>query len=387
MISRYRDPAIGSIEQCRYEQWARVELAALRAQFPAYEDACPELQALRPDTQQVVEQEAECGHEMIAFLRAWQAKIRVTHPNSDSSVRRAARKIHYRLASSDVQDTALGLQVIAYTGRIEDQLWDLIRRLERIANEGSATATPQVGRTHGQWAEVRTLEHWFGVQSRVGVRLRRRLCNGRDDAAKAKFSGPVGASGLSYAARARAVEFLGAADLSLICSTQIVPRDGLAAWAHVLSDLATFCEAIALQVWLWAQAEVQEVREGVRVGSSSMPHKRNPVGSENIRGLARMARSRAAELQLGMMQFGDHDLSHSSVERVAIPDLAHLTATALVRTTQLVDGLEWNRARLELNVFEAQQAGVGSYDRLVAAVDGGMDYLEAHEALSRGDLT
>lgn len=375
MIGRYENQSVRQIccDSARYARWVRVELAALVAQREEAPAAL--LEQCCPPALQVRRYERENGHEVLAFLQAWDREIVKRHP--DGQMAKWAGKIHQRLTSSDVADTAQSLELVAILDLVDEYAGQLQSALLGLAAEDY----PQVGRTHGQWAVVRMFGSPWRVHQGVVGRMRGRIEAARASVQLAKFAGPVGTSGLPREVARAAASALG---LWLVSSTQIIPRDGLSTWAHVLADLVTECEAIATQVWLLAQSEVGEVREGgVVVGSSAMPHKRNPVRSENIRGLARMARTRAAELQLGLVQFGDHDLAHSSVERVAIPDLAHLTCTALVRTIELLADLQIYPDRMADHVHEAHVAGADSYDTLNEQVDRGVDYLQAHAAGSK----
>lgn len=378
MIPRYTDPEIAQVcrDQARYDRWVRVELAALTARAPVGQELTW-LRKHRPLAMSVRRYERENGHEMLAFLYAWRHEIdsvveeKPTTPEMAQD-REWARRIHQHLTSSDVQDTALSLELLAITARVTELAAFLKWQFGRLAS----IEQEQIGRTHGQWATVRTFGHPWGVLARMCERMLGRLAVSRRGIALCKLAGPVGTSGLNMQQQLSVAEQLG---LHLVQGTQVIPRDGLSAWAHVLSDLATMCEAIATQVWLLAQSGIDEVREGgTPVGSSSMPHKRNPVKSENIRGLARMARSRAAELQLGIVQWGDHDLSHSSVERVSIPDLAHLVCTALDRTATLLAELKVFPDALQSNVDAALESGSGSYEGLNSAVEQGQDYLTVH---------
>lgn len=372
MIPRYEDPTIATVcsDQARCDRWAGVELCALATRTGATEEVLDALYERRPNPRGVRQQELETGHEMIAFLLAWKKNIQ--HYEADSNVLAMAGQLHAQLTSSDVQDTVMALELRDISHRVVS----LIAQLLQALAGPSSSEQPQIARTHGQWAVVRTVGHFWEVQRQTLLRIQDRFDEARAGIVRGKMSGPVGTSGLSNEDQARVMSGL---RLHAVASTQIVPRDGLSHWAHVMSDLATHCESIATAVWLLAQSEIREVQEGTRVGSSSMPHKRNPVASENIRGLARMARSRAQELQLGMVQFGDHDLAHSSVERVAIPDLAHLVCTALNRTTALMRDLTWDYDRM---ADRAARSGSDSYDQLNSEVRSGADYLQAHEGIS-----
>jgi adenylosuccinate lyase len=186
-----------------------------------------------------------------------------------------------------------------------------------------------------------------------------------------KLSGPVGSHGVDPAER-KALARLG---LEPRVSGQAVPRDSIAHWAHCLAEIAMVYAAGATQVWLLAQSGIDEVTEDQpvgQVGSSAMPRKRNPITSENIRGLARLIRAQAEVLQDGVIQFGEHDLAHSSVERVTIPDLCHLSATIAKRFAALVSGLQFD---------VPDPLPADTHTMLRRLQESGVPYVEAHARL------
>jgi adenylosuccinate lyase len=349
MIERYEDPAVAEwfSPGATYAVWAMVEMCCLEVggyATPDPDQIFGQAKGLASDafTQHVRDRERETRHEFVAFLQVLRQAL------TDLGYEQAHEHLHEGLTSSDVQDTTLALQtmcasahVLLKVGALANALSGLISRTKTIT---------QIGRTHGQYAVPRPFAHRWdvsrGMLDRQAVRLRTALAG----ISIGKLSGPVGTDPIKHA---QAV--FGELGLSSAPSTQIVPRDGLAHWAHVLAGLTTICEDIALQVRLLSQSDIDEVYEGQQVGSSAMPHKRhNPAMSENICGLARMARSRANELELGVVQWGDRDLAHSSVERVSIPDLLHLVCTALTRTADLVLELAVDEQSIRQNNIDAQ---------------------------------
>jgi adenylosuccinate lyase len=234
-----------------------------------------------------------------------------------------------------VTDTALFLGLQRSQPVIELRALALMDELS-VFRDGFEPCATTLGRTHGQLAAPMPAEHRWDVLHETFDRCWNRVESAFVVLDVGKLSGPVGTRGYAE----QGLQKLGLRDTTC---TQVVPRDRLAHWAHCLAELVTVCEAIATQVWLLCQSGVNELRFAApgTVGSSAMPHKTNPIVAENIRGLARVARSQADLLQVGMVQWGEHDLAHSSVERIAVPDLLHLTCTILSRTTTLVSGLSW----------------------------------------------
>lgn len=335
MLHRYENEAIRELwtPTAIYGRWFEVEVEYLREIAGA--DAAEALAEIGPPTQrEVAYHEQQTGHDVAGFLRAVDAKIQRAAVDETTGELRA--KLHYGLTSSDLVDTglAMGLTrswpiVVGLVDRLQQELCEISMRLL-----GQTT----VGRTHGQLASMMPAGHRWRVLCGMAVRSGARLQSAFEEVRFGKLSGPVGISKSN-----RAKEALGRLGLNAfeqVCS-QIVPRDGLAHWAQCMAAVAAVCDAIATQIWLLAQSGIEEVRvaDAGEVGSSAMPHKRNPIVAENIRGLARLAQSSADSLRIGMVQWGEHDLAHSSVERVAVPDLLHLVCTAASRTAALVQGL------------------------------------------------
>lgn len=384
MIERYQDPTMSRIwnRQAELDRWARIEIAAMRFN-PLVPSGVADLvdQVERPDPESVDTEELACGHEVIAFLRVWTRLLTPSQSwSEDIDARFAAARqwLHYGLTSSDVVDSGLALALTESGNEILSRARGLRGALGRTQAQ-LLHADEQIGRTHGQWAMPRPASYPWQVARQTLVRIRERLAViVAQDLPVGKLSGPVGVEQAPGG-----VDALVGLGLATVPSTQIVPRDGIAAFASTLADLATFCEGLATQVRLLAQSEVAEVAEGTRVGSSAMPHKRNPAAAENICGLARLARAVAEPLRLGLIQWGDRDLAHSSVERVALPGLCHLAATILRRMTVLVDGLVWDYDRIRDNLHTAEYVnGPNTHARLMKLQREGYSYLDAHRLAS-----
>jgi adenylosuccinate lyase len=339
LIARYTRPAMGRIwsEQNRYEQWLEVELAA--AESLAEMGVVPEEAArlLREhaavDAARVAEIEKTVKHDVIAFTTAVaESMARAGHAD-------ASRWLHYGLTSNDVVDTAQALILDQASTLLVDGLERLREILKRRAQEFRHTV--QVGRTHGVHAEPITfglkLAIWYEEAGRNLVRLKLAA----EDLRIGKVSGAVG----TFAHIGPEVEDQICARLGLTpapVASQVVQRDRHAHYVATLATLAASLEKIALEVRHLQRTEVREAEEYFskgQKGSSAMPHKRNPVQSEQIGGLARVVRANAQAAFEDVALWHERDISHSSVERVILPDSTILADYLLDKTATLVDQL------------------------------------------------
>ena len=347
MIERYTRPEMGRIwsQEHKYEVWCRVETLVLEAHASAGTvpaDAVGPVRAAPPPTPEAVAAaEAVTDHDVIAFLTAW----------ADNTVpRSAAAYVHYGLTSSDLLDTALAVTLVEATDLLITRATALVAALREhgLAHRDTIRA----GRTHGIHAEPDVWGHRVADFAFAVARCRDRLRRAREAVAVGKLSGPVGTySNIDPAIEARVLPELGLRPADV--STQVVFRDGIAEWASVLAMLATACDAIALEVRHGQRTEVRELAEPFSAGqkgSSAMPHKRNPIRSERICGLARVVRGYVTPVMEGMVLWHERDISHSSVERVALPDAAILTDYVLHQATGLIGGLTVNAARMRANL-------------------------------------
>jgi adenylosuccinate lyase len=347
VIERYTLPEMGQLwsDAHRYELWRRVETLVLEAHaragtVPA--DCVPPVRAApTPTPQAVAELEAVTGHDVIAFLSAWA---------DNTSPREAAAYVHFGMTSSDLLDTALGLQLAEATDLLAAKSTALVAALREHALAHRATL--RAGRTHGIHAEPDVWGHRVADFAFALARCRDRLLRGRTAVAVGKLSGPVGTySNIDPAIETRVLAELGLRPADV--ATQVVFRDGIAEWVSCLAITATVCEAIALEVRHGQRTEVAELAEPFgtgQKGSSAMPHKRNPVLSERICGLARIVRAQVTPVLEGMPLWHERDISHSSAERVALPDAAITTDYLLAQTTRLVTGLVVDAARMRANL-------------------------------------
>ncbi|HEY7016929.1 MAG TPA: adenylosuccinate lyase [Gaiellaceae bacterium] len=381
MIARYSRPEMAGVwsDENKLARWLDVELAALEAwaelgAVPA--DAVAEIRsnAQPPSPERVAELERETQHDVAAFVDAVASELGP-----------AGRWIHHGLTSSDVVDTALSLQVHE-AGEL--LLGGVDRALEAvIANARSHKDDLCIGRTHGVHAEPTTfglkLAGWAFELDRGRLRLTRALESMR----VGKLSGAVG----TYAATDPELERLACERLGLEpdpASTQIVARDRHAELLAALALVAASLERFALEIRHLARTEVGEVAEPFgkgQKGSSAMPHKRNPVVSERICGLARVVRANALVGLENVALWHERDISHSSAERVVIPDSFLALDYMLDRFTWLVEGLDVRPERMRRNL-ESGQGLFFSQRLLLALVESGVPRGDAYRLVQRHAL-
>jgi adenylosuccinate lyase len=347
MIERYTLPAMGRVwsEAHRYELWCRVETFVLEAHARAgtvpADSVEPVRQAPPPTPEAVAAAEAVTDHDVIAFLTAWA---------DNTTPRAAAAYVHFGMTSSDLVDTALALQLTEATDLLVAKASKLVAVLREhaLAHRG----TLRVGRTHGIHAEPDVWGHRVADFAFAMARCRDRLLRARDAVAVGKLSGPVGSySNIDPAIEAEVMAALGLRPAPV--ATQVVIRDGIAEWASVLALTASVCEAVALEIRHGQRTELRELAEPFRKGqkgSSAMPHKKNPIKSERICGLAKVVRAQVTPVTEGIALWHERDISHSSVERVALPDAAVATDFLLEQTTGLMAGLTVDAARMRANL-------------------------------------
>ncbi len=381
MIRRYTLPEMAAIwsEQARFEQILRVELAVARAQAARGLIPAAALEALETratiDVERIAEIERTTDHDIIAFVS-----------QVAQSVGPEGRYLHFGLTSSDVVDTGLALQLRAAGARL---LEDTDRLIEVLVVRARAEAdTTMMGRTHSVHAEPTT----FGLKVASWAfeidRGRTRLATAVDEIGTGKISGPVGTySHLDPDIEAEVLAALGLhADPA---STQIVQRDRHAALLGAIAILGGSLERIATEIRNLQHTEIGEVQEPFKVGqkgSSAMPHKRNPILSERISGLARLLRGYAATALEDQPLWHERDISHSSAERVILPDSTILLDYMLVRMTGLIDGLVVRSERMRENITRG--LGLHASSRvLVALVEkGGIGRDEAYAIVQRAAL-
>jgi adenylosuccinate lyase len=377
VIERYTRPAMGRLwsDEGKYATWLRVELAvceayARRGRIPP--DALARIRArARVDLPRIQEFQVRVKHEMIALLSSLEEQL-----GTDS------RFVHIGLTSNDVWDTALALQLgqaaaLLLTG--QERLREAVGALARRHKD-----TVIVGRTHGVHAEPTT----FGLKAAVWYteagRNLERLQRARTAVMVGKLSGAVG----NFAHVEPDLELEVCQELGLTpaaVSTQIVQRDRHAEFSTALAIAAASLEKIALEVRGLQRTEVLEVQEPFaegQKGSSAMPHKRNPELSERICGLARVIRSNALAALENVALWHERDISHSSVERVILPDSTILLDYLLDLTTTVVEGLEVDPARMADNL-DLSYGLVYSQRVLLKLTEAGLPRQVAYELVQR----
>ncbi|MEO0844998.1 MAG: adenylosuccinate lyase [Cyanobacteria bacterium J06648_1] len=334
MIERYTLPEMGEIwtDNYKLKTWLQVEIAVCEAQAElgyTPQAAVDEIKAKADfDPQRVLEIEAEVRHDVIAFLT-----------NVNEYVGDAGRYIHLGLTSSDVLDTGLALQMVVSLNLILERLEELIQAIRYQAQQHRYTV--MVGRSHGIHAEPITFGFKLAGWLAEVLRNRDRLVRLRKEIAVGKISGAVG----TYANVDPQVEAIACQKLGLepdCASTQVVSRDRHADYVQQLALLTASIERFAVEIRNLQRTDVLEVEEFFskkQKGSSAMPHKRNPIRSERLTGMARIVRGNAVAALENVALWHERDISHSSVERVILPDSCILTHFMLKEITGLVKNL------------------------------------------------
>lgn len=323
--------AVWSLEN-KFQKWLDVEIAVCEVHaedgtIPA--EAVEQIKAHAAFTvQRINEIEKTTDHDVIAFTT-----------NLAENIGEAARFVHYGLTSSDVVDTANALLLKDACDLLLAKLDALLVVLKRRAFEFKET--PQIGRTHGIHAEPTSFGLVWALWYSETQRNRERLLKAKEQIAVGKISGAVGAfAHLAPDVEERVCERLGlkAADVS----TQVIQRDRYAEYLCTLAIIASTLEKIALQVRHWQRTEVREAQEKFKTGqkgSSAMPHKRNPILSERICGMARTVRANSIVGLENVALWHERDISHSSAERIVLPDSSATLDYILAKTTSLLDTL------------------------------------------------
>jgi adenylosuccinate lyase len=380
MIGRYTRPAMGKIweDQNKYQRWLDVELAvteALAAEGLIPKDAAEQIRTrARFSVERVNQIELETKHDVIAFTTS-----------VAEFVGPASRYFHFGLTSSDVLDTAMALQVMDASTIIGEDLGRLLEVLKRRAHEFKSTVA--VGRTHGIHAEPTTfglkLALWYDEVRRQEGRFHEAVETMR----AGKLSGAVGTfAHLSPAIEERALRKLGLKPANV--ATQVIQRDRHAHYISALALLGTTLEKIAVEVRHLQRTEVREAEEFFspgQKGSSAMPHKRNPITSEQISGLARLLRSNALAAMENVALWHERDISHSSVERVIFPDSTILTDYLLDKTASLIDRLVVYPQRMQENL-ELTRGLVFSGELLLELVGKGVTREDAYVWVQRNAM-
>ncbi len=382
MIERYTRPEMGRIwsDDNRLRAMLRVEEELLKAIAPQKGIPAKEIAALRRLMEKSLlassrRKESGAAHEVIGMISAVSEELKRQAPKVE-------RYLHYGLTSSDVLDTGGALQMREACGLLIDGLEGVARRLKTLARRHERTW--MVGRTHGVHAEPIT----FGIKvagwHAEALRGLKRLRAARETIAYGQISGAVGAfTQLAPEIEARVLDALDLRPEPV--STQVIPRDRYADYFHALALCACAIERIALEIRHLQRTEVLELEEPFgegQKGSSAMPHKRNPVLCENLCGLARLIRGYEATVLENCALWHERDISHSSNERVILPDAHIVLDFMLDRLANILDGLQVHPERMKKNL-ESSRGLVFSQTVLLRLIDAGLGRLEAYDLVQR----
>ncbi len=380
MIKRYTMPEMGAIwtEENRFRKWLEVEIAACQANAEAGNIPAEAVEVIREkaafSVDRIHELEKTLDHDVIAFTT-----------NLAENIGPEARWVHFGLTSSDVVDTANALLLVEAGDQLLARMQSLSDVLKKRAFEFKDT--PMIGRTHGIHAEPMTLGMVFALWFEENRRNIDRMTRARAGVSYGKVSGAVGAfAHLDPEIEERICFLLGLRPDSI--STQIIQRDRYAEYVCTLSIIASSLEKFALQIRHWQRTEVGEAHEFFKPGqkgSSAMPHKRNPILSERICGMARIVRGYALAAMENNALWHERDISHSSAERVLLPDACIAVDYMLAKSTSLIDTLVVKPERM-LENLNATRGLVFSGQLLLELAAAGVPREEAYYWVQRNAL-
>jgi adenylosuccinate lyase len=374
MIPRYSNPEMARIwsDEHKMEVWLRVEIAACEAWAASGVIPAEDMAQIRGATFDMArwdELYRETHHDVIAFIRTVSERIGP-----------AGRWIHYGMTSQDVWDTSTSIQMLEAADLIERDLDALEQAVTKQALRYKDT--PAIGRTHGVHAEPTTFGHKLAVWIDQHRLNRERVKHAREEISIGMFSGAVGThANVPPEIEERACEILGLKPAPV--SSQIIQRDRHAAYMTALAVVASTLEQQALEIRLLQRTEVSEVAEPFgsgQQGSSAMPHKRNPELVERICGLARVVRANALPALEDVALWHERDISHSSVERVILPDSCILIDYMLQMFTGIVSDMDVNVEQMKANL-ESTRGLVYSGRVLIALVEAGMQRNDAYQII------
>jgi adenylosuccinate lyase len=376
MIDRYTRPEMAALwsEQGQYQAWLDVELAACAAWSEVTGVIPPEdvetlYREASFDVARIHEIEATTHHDVVAFTRA-----------VSETLGEERKWVHYGLTSSDVVDTALSLRLVRANALLGEALDGLIAALAERARQHRHTLC--MGRTHGVHAEPTT----FGLKMALAydemARNRERLRAAAEEVRVGKLSGAVGTfANIPPEVEAVTMEKLGLQAAPI--STQVLGRDRHAMYLGVLAVVGAGIERLAVELRHLQRTEVLEAEEAFRAGqkgSSAMPHKRNPIGSENLTGMARLLRGYMVAAYENVALWHERDISHSSVERVILPDATTVLHYALHRMTGIIQNLQVYPERMGENL-ERSYGLVYSQQLLLALIGKGLSREAAYDTV------
>lgn len=363
MIERYTLPEMAALwsEESKFQSWLEVEIQAAKAMAEAKIIPAKAYQSIKAkakfDIKRIDEVEAEVNHDVIAFLTAVSE-----HIGED------AKYLHYGMTSSDVVDTALALRMKRAAEIIDRKIAELLKVIKQLAMKYKNT--PCIGRTHGVLAEPMTAGLKFTLWYADITRARERFKTAAKNMAVGKLSGSVG----NFANLPPSIESAVCKGLGLKpapISTQVLQRDRHADFINALALLASCLEKSATEIRNLQRPEIGEMSEGFskkQKGSSSMPHKKNPITCERVSGIARLVRGYAVTEMENIALWHERDISHSSVERVVIPDATTIVDYALQKFIGICKGLVVNEKRMLQNIYYG--GGLVFSQRLLLALAG-----------------
>ena len=377
MIDRYINNEISSIwnDQNRFNTWKLVQekfVETLEHLNIAEKGVSKKIRNTEVSKEEVYKQEEITNHDLASFVDILQKKV------GDGS-----HWIHYGLTSSDVVDTSNSVLIMESIDTVTELINNLLTTLKDKAIQEKDTSI--IGRTHGVYAEETFLGNIFGNWYLEIQRSLKRIENSRNNIAIGKLSGPVG----NHSVVTEEMEKLTLEKLNLkpeIFANQIVSRDRYAEVVSSLGILASTYERIATNIRSYQRSEISEMFEAFKdgqKGSSAMPHKKNPIGSERISGLARIMRSYVNTSLENMVLWNERDISNSSVERIILPDAFHLISFMTSELNSIVSNLVLNYEKINKNLMDAKNKSI-SQKLLSHLVAQGIDRDTAYKKLQEG---
>jgi adenylosuccinate lyase len=380
MIERYTRPEMGRLweSQNRFQKWLEVEIAVCEAWAELGEIPEESLKRIKEkarfDIKRINEIEATVKHDVIAFLTS---VAEFVGPDS--------RYIHKGLTSSDILDTSLSLLLIEASNIIIKDIEGLLEILKEKAF--LYKDTPCIGRSHGVHAEPMTFGLKFALWYEDFKRNLRRIKQAKDTISIGKISGAVGTfSNIPPELEEKVCKKLGLIPESV--ATQVIQRDRHAEYMAILALIAASIEKIAVEIRHLQRTEVLEAEEPFtpgQKGSSAMPHKRNPVGCENLSGLARVVRSNCIAALENIALWHERDISHSSVERIIIPDSSILVDYMINRLSNIIKDLQVYPERMKMNM----EKSFGLYNSqrvMLALTEKGLTREQAYELVQKNAM-
>lgn len=366
MINRYINSEIDSIwnDQNKFNTWKLVQekyLETLEELNIADEGVAKKIKETEVLKEEVYKREELTNHDLASFVDILQEKVG-----------EGSNWIHYGLTSSDIVDTANSILIMQSIDTVIELMNNLLSTLQNRAIEEKDTLI--IGRTHGVYAEETFLGNIFGNWYLEVSRNLKRIQNSKENIAFGKFSGPVG----NHSVVTEEMEKLSLKKLGLvpeIFANQIVARDRYAEVVSSLGILASTFERIATNIRSYQRSEISEMFEAFKEGqkgSSAMPHKKNPIGSERVTGLSRIMRSYVNTSLENMVLWNERDISNSSVERIILPDAFHLISFMTSELNMIISNLVVNHDKIEKNLQNAKNKSM-SQKFLSHLVNSGID--------------